>query len=135
MRDLFGSLSSLRRSEGFAGLRRFFFPPLLILALLPGCEFRHPSIEETNGLAVPGERSVGGNHQRCFMHPPHPGTPGSWMDTWTTTGLPRHLTFSGPDGVTRGWEDLRIRYLNSYWAPWLTPGFSAVRRAGGQPFG
>lgn len=27
------------------------------------------------------------------------------------------LTFSGPEGVTRGWEDLRTRYLNSYWAP------------------
>jgi beta-aspartyl-peptidase (threonine type) len=34
-------------------------------------------------------------------------------DYWAS----EELTFSGPDGVTRGWEDLRTRYLNSYWAP------------------
>jgi hypothetical protein len=27
------------------------------------------------------------------------------------------LTFSGEEGVTRGWEDLRTRYLERYWAP------------------
>ena len=27
------------------------------------------------------------------------------------------LTFSGPAGITRGWDDLRTRYLESYWAP------------------
>lgn len=27
------------------------------------------------------------------------------------------LTFSGPEGVTRGWQDLRDRYLKTYWAP------------------
>ena len=27
------------------------------------------------------------------------------------------LTFSGSTGVTRGWEDVRTRYLDSYWAP------------------
>ena len=27
------------------------------------------------------------------------------------------LTFSGPQGVTRGWSDVRKRYLDSYWAP------------------
>jgi len=27
------------------------------------------------------------------------------------------LTFSGATGVTRGWENVRARYLESYWAP------------------
>lgn len=27
------------------------------------------------------------------------------------------LTFSGADGVTRGWEQVRERYLRTYWAP------------------
>jgi ketosteroid isomerase-like protein len=27
------------------------------------------------------------------------------------------LTFSGPDGVIRGWAGLRDRYLGGYWAP------------------
>ncbi len=27
------------------------------------------------------------------------------------------LTFSGSQGVTRGWDDVRNRYLESYWAP------------------
>jgi len=30
------------------------------------------------------------------------------------------LSFSGPDGVTRGWDDVRARYLRSYWAPGAT---------------
>jgi beta-aspartyl-peptidase (threonine type) len=30
------------------------------------------------------------------------------------------LTFSGEDGVTRGWDDVRTRYLNSYWAEGAT---------------
>ncbi|NNM03862.1 MAG: DUF4440 domain-containing protein, partial [Gemmatimonadetes bacterium] len=27
------------------------------------------------------------------------------------------LTFSGGTGVTRGWESVRTRYLDTYWAP------------------
>ena len=27
------------------------------------------------------------------------------------------LTFSGADGVTRGWDQVRDRYLRTYWAP------------------
>ena len=27
------------------------------------------------------------------------------------------LTFSGSEGVTRGWQDVRDRYLRTYWAP------------------
>jgi ketosteroid isomerase-like protein len=27
------------------------------------------------------------------------------------------LTFSGASGVTRGWENVRARYLQTYWAP------------------
>ena len=30
------------------------------------------------------------------------------------------LTFSGEGGVTRGWEDVRTRYLTSYWAEGAT---------------
>ena len=30
------------------------------------------------------------------------------------------LTFSGPTGVTRGWEGVRDRYLRTYWAPGAT---------------
>jgi len=34
-------------------------------------------------------------------------------DYWNS----ENLTFSGADGVTRGWEDVQTRYLESYWAP------------------
>jgi ketosteroid isomerase-like protein len=34
-------------------------------------------------------------------------------DYWVSDSL----TFSGATGVTRGWDDLRSRYLTSYWAP------------------
>jgi ketosteroid isomerase-like protein len=34
-------------------------------------------------------------------------------DYWSS----KDLTFSGDTGVTRGWEDVSARYLNSYWAP------------------
>jgi ketosteroid isomerase-like protein len=27
------------------------------------------------------------------------------------------LTFSGGNGVSRGWDEVRARYLSSYWAP------------------
>lgn len=34
-------------------------------------------------------------------------------DYWNS----EELTFSGPGGVTRGWEEVRSRYEQSYWAP------------------
>jgi uncharacterized protein (TIGR02246 family) len=37
-----------------------------------------------------------------------------FMDDYWRSPL---LTFSGSDGVTRGWESVRDRYLNTYFAP------------------
>ena len=116
MKGLSAPSLCLRRSEGFAGLRRFFFPFLLILASLTGCEFRRPPSDETNAFATP--RSDPAKEIIEMLH----ASTASWNagdldgyldDYWAS----EQLTFSGSDGVTRGWEDLRARYLNSYWAP------------------
>ncbi len=40
---------------------------------------------------------------------------GFLADYWTS----EELTFSGAVGITRGWEAVKQRYLESYWAPGL----------------
>ncbi len=116
MRGLLGSLFNLRGSEGFAGLRRFFFPLFLSIALLPGCDFRRPPPEEKNGRA--GSTSDPSEEIAAMLHAStsawNAGELDGYLDDYWAS---EDLTFSGADGVTRGWEDLRTRYLSSYWAP------------------
>jgi uncharacterized protein (TIGR02246 family) len=37
-----------------------------------------------------------------------------FLDDYWRSG---ELTFTGAEGVTRGWDDVRARYLRTYWAP------------------
>jgi ketosteroid isomerase-like protein len=116
MKGRFWSLVNLRRPEDFAGLRRFFFVLLLTSAFLQGCEFPQPASRNSQGLA-----GTEGDPSAEIVDMLHEST-GSWnagdLDGYLDDYWPsERLTFSGSDGVTRGWGDLRNRYLNSYWAP------------------
>jgi len=105
-----------RRSEDFSGRRHIVFAAIPVLLLLGACGFQRPSGQEAAGsdstLQDPG------SHIREMLL--------ASADSWNAGDLDGFLddywqsaevTFSGADGVTRGWDDLRARYLESYWAP------------------
>jgi len=105
-----------RRSESFSGYRRFFPVGLLALTFLGGCEFQRQPSRETVG----SDESMANAEMEIetMLH----NSAASWNggeldgfldDYWRS----EDLTFSGPTGVTRGWGDVRTRYLESYWAP------------------
>ena len=97
--------------------RRFFFPVLLLsLALSAGCEFqRQPrtSPDGRAGLAGGAQEDIQAMLMASAVSWNEGNLDGFLDDYWRSDSL----TFSGPTGVTRGWDDLRTRYLESYWAP------------------
>jgi len=122
-----------RRRHGFeSGFRRFFGPLSVICIVLSGCTIQELPEEDQ-------ARQASGNPQ---LIPVPPGSADSadsagvaaeiaemlhastrsWNagdldgfldDYWQSEAL----TFSGSSGVTRGWEGVRDRYRESYWAP------------------
>ena len=112
-----GRTRRIRRGSGNRfGRRRFLFLVPSALVLLMGCEFqRQPAREpqEPTRPALEVSREI-----EAMLH----SSAASWNggdlegfldDYWRSEAL----TFSGATGVTRGWEDVRTRYLQSYWAP------------------
>jgi ketosteroid isomerase-like protein len=110
-----------RRLETSSGFRRFFIAALpLFLILSPGptgCTFQRQP--DTNGE---GETLDPDSAAATAVIAMLRASAGSWNagdldgfmdDYWRS----EDLTFSGSSGVTRGWEGLRTRYLESYWAP------------------
>ncbi len=101
------------RSSG----RRFFVPvALLAVVALAGCGFERqegddqpagdvlggdPAREIEEMLLASAEAWIGGDLD------------GFMDDYWRS----EDLTFSSGTGVTRGWESVRTRYLETYWAP------------------
>ena len=116
MKGQFGFLLNLRRPELFAGLRGFFSSLLPVCALLPGCEFQQPfqrnALGSAGSLGPLSAEIVGMLHESTVSW--NSGDLDGYLDDYWPS---EELTFSGPEGVTRGWEDLRSRYLHSYWAP------------------
>jgi ketosteroid isomerase-like protein len=105
-----------RRSGRGDGLRRFVLPLALVLPGLAGCEFQ-PAPERHLPAQGPQARDLA-REIEDMLH----ASAGSWNagdldgfldDYWRS----EELTFSGPGGVTRGWDDVRRRYLESHWAP------------------
>lgn len=100
----------------WSGSRRFVFLGSLTLVLLAGCEFQRQPNREIPGRTRSTQEVLG--EIESMLH----SSAASWNggdlegfldDYWRSDSL----TFSGATGVTRGWEDLRARYMQSYWAP------------------
>lgn len=105
-----------RRLPTFSDLRRVFLSGIVSFVVLSGCEFQ----AQPRGRAAQGSTDstgVAGEIRNMLL-----ASAASWNagdldgfldDYWDSDDL----TFSGPDGVTRGWDEVRSRYLQSYWAP------------------
>jgi ketosteroid isomerase-like protein len=97
--------------------RRFFVPVVLLsLALSGGCEFqRQPRTgpDGRAGLAGGAQEEIQAMLMASAVSWNEGDLDGFLDDYWRSDSL----TFSGPSGVTRGWDDLRTRYQESYWAP------------------
>lgn len=104
-----------RGPDGCSGLRRPLFPGLLLLGITAACTFERQPAEDVQ------ESDAGVSVEEAVEEMLH-ASAGSWnggdldgfMDDYWRSG---NLTFSGSGGVTRGWENVRDRYLRSYWAP------------------
>ena len=110
---------SRRGSEEFSHHRRIFLPILVLLALSAGCGF-----EQSPG-DMPGEEGDPASDPAMEIEAMLQASTGSWNagdldgfldDYWQS----EQLTFSGADGVTRGWVGLKDRYAAGYWAPGVT---------------
>ena len=106
-----------RRPGGQAGFRRlpFLFTPYLFAAALFGCQ---PEDREGPEASSPEASAQASQEITAMLH----ASAASWNagdlegfldDYWRS----EELSFSGAEGVTRGWDDVRARYLRTYWAP------------------
>jgi len=109
-----------RRIGGHTGLRRFLFAAVLSGVGVAGCGVEQLTDQRAEEPTVPDAEMVTAGVVE-MLH----ASAASWNegdlegfldDYWRS----ENLTFSGGTGVTRGWEDVRARYLRSYWAPGAT---------------
>jgi len=104
-----------RRLRTNAGLRRFLVT-LPVLAAFGGCKVAEVPRDRPGSEGAVDEdvaAEVTGMLQASAASWNAGDLDGFLDDYWNS----RDLTFSGATGVTRGWEDVRQRYLRSYWAP------------------
>lgn len=102
--------------RGLRGLGLLLLLSTLTLPTMTACRFerspREGVLERDDGAEVPSEeikqmlRSSAASWNRGDLA-------GFLDDYWNSD----ELTFSGSGGVTRGWEQVRSRYEQSYWAP------------------
>jgi ketosteroid isomerase-like protein len=116
MTSLRSSRRNRRGSEGGPGLRPFFFHILLFLSALLACGFERQESPDTQASGG-GTGDTATEIEEMLL-----ASSASWNsgdlegfldDYWVS----EELTFSGGSGVIRGWEDVRARYLSTYWAP------------------
>jgi uncharacterized protein (TIGR02246 family) len=111
------SLTGIRRGFGATtGLRRVFLGAALVAQAVLGCT--GDESWQPEGVEGGGDPARVTTQVIEMLH----ASAASWNsgdlegfldDYWRSDDL----TFSGGTGVTRGWEDVRQRYLRSYWAP------------------
>mgnify|MGYP001821046430 CR=1 FL=1 len=113
------SIGKRRGSEALSGRRPFFFFCLVPL-LTWGCGFQRQSSPESPDSPAAGPGAAGAEVE-AMLHASadscNRGDLEGFLDDYWRS---EELTFSGEAGVTRGWEDVRTRYLNSYWAEGAT---------------
>ena len=105
-----------RRSEFFFSRRRLLLSWFFGLMILGGCDFQRQSAADGVGTNGPGgdPTSVIPEMLRASAASWNGGDLAGFLDDYWNSD---ELTFSGAQGVTRGWADVRSRYLESYWAP------------------
>jgi len=105
-----------RWPENSSGHCSFFPLGFIGLALLGGCGFERQSNGETSGVeAVEGEPAAEIESMLLSSTASwNGGALDGFMDDYLRS---EGLTFSGGTGVTRGWDAVRTRYLETYWAP------------------
>ena len=106
-------LDPRRGFAGRGGLCRCFLPAV---ALFAGCELRELPPREV--LDPSADSLAAAEAIEAMLHSSarawNAGNLDGFMDDyWRSPSL----TFSGSGGVTRGWEGVRNRYLESYFAP------------------
>jgi len=103
-----------RRGSGRrTGHRRFFFLSSAVLILGTGCEFQRQVDREIPGSAPEVSQEI-----ETMLHSSADSWNGGDLDGFLDDYLRSDaLTFSGATGITRGWDDVRTRYLATYWAP------------------
>ena len=111
-----GSTVNRRGLEQFSGPRRLFFPAVVALLLTLGCEFRQQSQEGASAAGPSGVDSLAVIEDMLHASADswNSGDLDGFMDDYWRS---ERLSFSGGTGVTRGWGEVRRRYLESYWAP------------------
>ena len=107
---------SARRGTGQRSDPRRFLCSCSFLLLLAGCEFRRPP-EEGNGANSDVQVTTASEIVEMLQSSARAWNAGDLYGFLDDYWQSEDLTFSGPTGVTRGWEGVRDRYLASYWAP------------------
>jgi len=105
-----------RRTGGKAGLRRVSLGAIILPLALAGCTVAESG--STEGVEEGGGPEAVDTQVIEMLN----ASAASWNDGDLDGFLDDYwrsddLTFSGATGVTRGWEEVRQRYLRSYWAP------------------
>ncbi len=115
MTRLIPSVGFRRRLGVRTGLRRFLIA-LPVLAAFGGCKVAEVPRDRAGSEGAVGQEvaaEVTGMLQASAASWNAGDLDGFLDDYWNSPDL----TFSGATGVTRGWENVRQRYLRSYWAP------------------
>lgn len=111
------SQNGIRRRTGTrAGLRRVGLEAIILPLALAGCTVTESG--STEGAEEGGGHEAVATQVIEMLH----ASAASWNDGDMNGFLDDYwrsddLTFSGATGVTRGWDEVRQRYLRSYWAP------------------
>jgi len=86
------------------------------LVVFSGCGFERQSNEEASDAeAAQGDPA---SEVEAMLQESAASWNGGDLDGFMDDYWPsENLTFSGGAGVTRGWENVRTRYLETYWAP------------------
>jgi beta-aspartyl-peptidase (threonine type) len=99
-------------------LRRFIFGVILAFGffVVTACEFQRlesPDSSEPDTLAGDPATVIKEMLQASAASWNEGDLDGFMDDYWVS----EDLTFSGATGVTRGWDNVKERYLQTYWAP------------------
>jgi ketosteroid isomerase-like protein len=107
-----------RRWSDLTTLRRVVFALVLGSGnvFVTGCEFQRHETRDGSGVGNPAQDPAGVIREMLQASAVswNVGDLDGFMDDYWQS---EDLTFSGANGVTRGWENVKTRYLQSYWAP------------------
>ncbi len=105
-----------RGSVGISGHRPHFFFWFLLVTAAWGCGFERPEFSDTPGSDEPSGEAASEIEEMLQASAAswNSGDLDGFLDDYWRS---EDLTFSGGTGITRGWEDVRTRYLTTYWVP------------------